>query len=348
MVRVGILGASGYGGGELLRLLANHPYAEIVLATSATYAGKPVEESFPGLAGRLSLRFAAEATLDDLQRCDVVFMARDNGVAMKEARAILEAGCKLIDLSADFRFRDTSIYDRWYAGPHASPDLAAEAVYGLPELHRDAIRSARIVGNPGCYTTAAILALTPLVKAGPDLVDLGSFIVDAKSGVSGAGRSRFGPGTHFSEINESVSAYKIAGTHRHTPEIEQELSALAGRSISISFTPHLVPMTRGILATCYATLRKPIDADELRSTYTQRYGGEPFVHVSRSLPATKHTLGSNMLHIGLDVDRRVHRVTVVACLDNLGKGMAGQAIQNMNILCDLEETAGLTGPGLWP
>jgi N-acetyl-gamma-glutamyl-phosphate reductase len=275
-------------------------------------------------------------------------MARDNGVAMKEARDILKTGCKLIDLSADFRFRDTTVYDRWYAGPHAAPDLAAEAVYGLPELHRDEIRSAHLVGNPGCYTTAAILGVAPLVEAGDDVVDLASVIIDAKSGVSGAGRSHFGPGTHFSELNESVSAYKIAGTHRHTPEIEQELSARAGRPLTVTFTPHLVPMTRGILATCYVSLRRPMDLEALRRLYLDKYADEPFVYVSEGLPTTKHTLGTNMLHIGLAVDTRTNRAIVLSCLDNLGKGMAGQAIQNMNLVCGLEETAGLTQAGIWP
>jgi len=348
MVRVGILGASGYGGGELLRLLILHPEAEIVLATSSTYAGQAVESSFPGFAKRFDLRFKTEATPEDLSHCDVVFMARDNGVAMKEARGILEAGSRLIDLSADFRFRDVRVYSEWYAGPHADEELAREAVYGLPELHRTEIAGARIVGNPGCYTTAAILALAPLIEQSPPLVDLASLIVDAKSGVSGAGRSRFGLGTHFSEVNESVSAYKIAGTHRHTPEIEQELSLLAGAPVKVSFTPHLIPMTRGILATCYANLKQPMRAAELRSLFRQRYAREPSVYVSDSLPSTKHTLGTNMLHIGLEVDCRTDRLTVVACLDNLGKGMAGQAIQNMNIMFGIEETAGLRMAGLWP
>lgn len=348
MVRVAILGASGYGGGELLRILAGHPAARVILATSSTYAEKTVDAAFPGMAKRLDVRFAAEASPEDLSHCDVAFMARDNGVAMKEARKILEAGCRLIDLSADFRFRDVTIYNQWYAGPHADPELATEAVYGLPELHRQQIRHARLVGNPGCYTTAAILALAPLVERGTDIVDLSSLIVDAKSGVSGAGRSRFGPGTHFSEVNESVSAYKIAGTHRHTPEIEQELSQLAGQPIALSFTPHLIPMTRGILVTCYASLKRSIAVAELRALYRSRYANEPFVFITDDLPSTKHTLGSNMLHIGMAVDDRTRRVTVVACLDNLGKGMAGQAIQNMNIMFDLPETAGLEMPGIWP
>ncbi len=350
MVQAAILGASGYGGGELLRLLSDHPGAHVRVATSRTYAGKGVGASFPGLAKLSDLTFAAGASAEELAECDVIFMARDNGVAMHEARGLADAGCRIVDLSADFRFRDASVYDAWYAGPHASPDLTREAVYGLPELHRDAIRRARIVGNPGCYTTAAILGLTPLLSLHrrEPLVDLGSLIVDAKSGLSGAGRSKFSLANHFSEANESARAYNIAGRHRHTPEIEQELSAVAGTPVLVSFTPHVVPMTRGIIATCYATLTREATTEALLSAYHQAFDSEPFVYVSDELPATKHTLGSNMLHIGVRVDARVRRAIVVACLDNLGKGMAGQAVQNMNIMCGLEETAGLRSPGLWP
>lgn len=348
MIRVAVLGASGYGGGELLRLLSGHPSASVTIATSRTYAGKPVEASFPGLAKRLALTFSADASVEELAECDVVFMARDNGIAMKEAPSLIDAGCKVIDLSADFRFREPEVYEAWYPGPHASRELLAEAVYGMPELHREAIRTARIVGNPGCYTTATILALVPLLEEGDGLVDPNSIIADAKSGASGAGRSRFGLGTHFAEINESLSAYKIAGTHRHTPEIEQELSAVAGRPIMLSFTPHLVPMTRGILVTCYASLTRPIATGDLLDLYRSRYADEPFVHVGAGLPSTKHTLGTNMLHIGIGVDERTSRVTVVSCLDNLTKGMAGQAVQNMNLMCGLPETDGLEGGGIWP
>ena len=350
MVNAAILGASGYGGGELLRLLSGHPRAHVTAATSHTYAGRPVRDAFPGAAKRMDVTFAASAEPGDLASCDVVFLARDNGIAMREAAAILDAGCKVIDLSADFRFRDTSVYDRFYKGPHTAPELAREAVYGLPELHRDAVKAARLVGNPGCYTTAAILGLAPLVAMdrAEHTVDRGSLIVDAKSGFSGAGRSRFGLPTHFSEANENARAYNIAGAHRHTPEIEQELSWVSGRDIAISFTPHVVPMTRGIIATCYATLVRDISTDDLLAAYADYYRDEPFVYVSDGLPETKHTLGTNMLHIGLRVDLRVRRVVVVSCLDNLGKGMAGQAVQNMNLMFDLPETAGLEAPALWP
>lgn len=349
-MNVAILGASGYGGGELLRLLGGHPETRIAVATSRTHAGQRVEAAFPGMAKRLDVTFRESAAPEELAECAVVFLARDNGVAMREAPGLLDLGCKVIDLSADFRLRDTAVYDAFYTGPHAAPDLLREAVYGMPELHRDAIRNARIVGNPGCYTTAAILGLAPLLALDRNepTVDRSSLIVDAKSGISGSGRSRFGLATHFSEANENARAYNIAGAHRHTPEIEQELSLVAGEPIAITFTPHVVPMTRGIIATCYATFRRPVSTDDLLASYRDFYADEPFVHVTDALPETKHTLGSNMLHIGLRVDQRVRRVTVVSCLDNLGKGMAGQAVQNMNIMCGFDETTGLNAPGLWP
>jgi len=353
MLDIAIIGASGYGGGELLRWLARHPHVRVAMATSTTYAGQPVSAAFPGLAKWVNLTFAAEADPTALARCAVVFLARDNGVAMGLAPELLGAGCKVIDLSADFRFRDPSIYEAWYRIAHKSPDLSRTAVYGLPELHKEAIRKSSLVGNPGCYTTASILALAPLVSGGRSgqpapLIDPSTIVVDGKSGVSGAGRSKFGLDYHFAEANESVSAYKVGGTHRHTPEIEQEISELMGQAITVSFTPHLIPMTRGILATCYATLQESVSADDLCALYREFYEDAPFVHITDGLPATKHTLGTNMCHIGLAVDRRTNRVTVISALDNLGKGMVGQAIQNMNLMCGFEETAGLEVGGLWP
>jgi len=343
---VGIIGASGYGGGELLRWLSVHPHARIKVATSNTYAGQPVSAAFPGLAGRFELEFAPDGDITRVAGCGIVFLARDNGVAMELAPRLLEMRCRVIDLSADFRFRDSADYESWYKAKHVQPELTRTAVYGLPELHRESIQKADLVGNPGCYTTTSILALAPLVKRG--MIDLESIVIDGKSGVSGAGRSKFGLDYHFAEANESVSAYKVAGTHRHTGEIEQELSFLAGLPIQVSFTPHLIPMTRGILATCYAKLNR--DAGELliRSLYREFYRDAPFVHVTDRLPATKHVTGSNMCHIGIAVDSRTNRVTVVSVTDNLGKGMVGQAIQNMNLMCGYPETAGLEWPGMWP
>jgi N-acetyl-gamma-glutamyl-phosphate reductase len=345
MVNVAVVGASGYGGGELLRWLAVHPHVRVAVATSNTYAGRPASAAFPGLAKRGDITFAGEASVADLAGCQVVFLARDNGVAMHLAPKLAAAGCKVVDLSADFRFRDPAVYSAWY-GEHAAPELTARAVYGLPELHRDAIRTARIVGNPGCFTTASILALAPLCAG--RLIDPATIIIDAKTGVSGAGRSKFGLDYHFSEANESVKAYKIAGTHRHTPEIEQELSILAGAPLQVTFTPHLVPMTRGIIATAYATLNAPSTVAELRERYRAFYADAPFVYVTDDLPASKHTLGSSMCHVGLGFDVRMNRVTVISALDNLGKGMVGQAIHNMNLMCAFDEEAGIGMPGMWP
>jgi N-acetyl-gamma-glutamyl-phosphate reductase len=345
-VEVAIIGASGYGGGELLRWLSWHPHARVKLATSNTFGGMPVSAAFPGLSKQIDLNFAPDASNEEIAGCEVIFLARDNGVAMGTAGALLEAGCKVIDLSADFRFRNATDYETWYKTAHISPDLTANAVYGLSELHKQEIKNARLVGNPGCYTTTSILALAPLVAH--QLIDPATIIIDGKSGISGAGRSKFGLDYHFAEANESVSAYKVAGTHRHTGEIEQELSQLAGHQITVSFTPHLVPMTRGILASCYANLANIISVDELKSVYRDFYQDAPFVAVVERLPATKHTLGTNMCHIGMAVDNRTNRVSVFSATDNLGKGMVGQAIQNMNLMCGFEETAGLTAPGMWP
>ncbi len=346
-MEVAIVGASGYGGGELLRLLLRHPEVTVRHAISETYAGQPLAASFPGLAGRSDLRFQSYGDGTEIAQCDVVFLAQENGKAMATAPHLLEAGCKLIDLSADFRFRDAATYETWYKTPHVASQWNARAVYGLPELYAEPIRGAQLVGNPGCYPTASILALAPLLAR--RVVDPATLIVDAKSGVSGAGRAKFSLEYHFSEVNESVSPYKIAGTHRHTPEIETALSQVSGREIRISFTPHLIPMTRGILATCYANLTETAVTADLVALYREFYAQAPFVTIcEETLPATKHTLGSNSCHIGLTVDARTNRVIVVSAIDNLIKGAAGQAIQNMNLMCGFAETAGLEAGGIWP
>ena len=347
-IDIGIVGASGYGGGELIRLLSRHPRARVTTAISETYRDQPVSTAWPGLTGQSELRFQTYGDGAEIAQCDVVFLAMENGRAMETAPHLLEAGCKVVDLSADFRFADVSIYKQWYSKDHASPELAARAAYGLSELNGDAVKKATLVGNPGCYPTATILGLAPL--SARKLIDPSTIIVDAKSGVSGAGRSKFALDYHFPEVNESVSAYKIAGTHRHTPEIEQTLGRLAGADFPVTFTPHLIPMTRGILATCYATLTQSTGSADLVSIYREFYADKPFVHVlDGSLPATKHTVGSNRCHIGLAVDSRMDRVTIVSAIDNLVKGMAGQAIQNMNLMCGFEETAGLDDiGGFWP
>ena len=346
MIDVAIVGASGYGGGELLRLLANHPNVRVKVAVSETYAGKPVSAGFAGLAKRSELIYVSYGDGTEVAQCDVVFLAQENGKAMHTVPHLLEAGCKIVDLSADFRLKDVELYQIWYGQEHIAAGWNAQAVYGLPEHNREAIKTAQLIGNPGCFPTASLLALLPLFEKG--LIDPASILIDAKSGVSGAGRSKWSQEYHFPEANENVSAYKIAGTHRHTPEIEQTLTEAAGQEIALTFTPHLIPMTRGILATCYATLKEKGTREALLKMYGEFYADAPFVAVREDLPTTKQVLGSNMCHIGMAVDPRLNRVTVVSVIDNLVKGMAGQAIQNMNLMCGFDETEGLTMGGLWP
>ena len=349
--KVAVVGASGYAGGELLRILSRHPGVELVVAVSETYAGKLITASFPNLAGHLpQMRFSTYGDGSELTLCDVVFLAQENGKAMHLAPELIEAGCKVVDLSADFRFRDHTKYEEIYKTTHAAPELNQTAVYGLPELFAEQIKTAQLIGNPGCYPTASLLALAPLIEN--DLIDPLEIIIDAKSGVSGAGRAKFSLDYHFAEINESVTAYNISGKHRHAPEIEAALSVMTGTGeIPITFTPHLIPITRGMLSTVYAKLTQAnnteISTEKLLEIYRTRYANSPFVVISEegTLPATKHTLGSNRCHIGLSVDSRTNRVTVISVIDNLVKGAAGQAVQNMNLMCGFEETAGLLEVG---
>jgi len=348
MIRVGILKASGYAGGELLRLLVGHPSVKITYVTSETYLGKSIADAFPGLRGVLDLPCLAYDPQAACEVADCFFLATSNGEAMKLAPGLLEAGKKVIDLSADFRFRSRETYERWYRIEHQSPELLEEAVFGLPEIHREAIRKARLVGNPGCYVTASLLALAPLVAH--QWIDPATIIVDAKSGVSGAGRSSFKLDYHFPELNENMRAYNIGGVHRHTPEIEQTLSLLYGSEVRITFSPHLIPITRGIHATCYGHLSEPRSSADLIALYRDFYREAPFVVVlpEGDYPSTKNTYGSNFCHIGLKVDERTNRVVVLSVLDNLVKGAAGQAIQNMNLMYDLSETEGLMVPAIFP
>lgn len=339
-LKVGIAGATGYGGIELLRLLGNHPAVEVVLAGTESYVGLEMASVYPHLASRVSL-IGRDATPEALaSECDLVFTALPHGVPMKLAPAVLAAGKKLIDLGADFRLRDLEAFESWYKHAHAAPELMAKAVYGLPELYRDQIRGAALVGNPGCYPTSCALAAAPLLKAG--VVERRGIIFDSKSGVSGAGRGA-NLGVHFSEINENFKAYNIAGGHRHTPEVEQTLSDLVGEPVVVSFTPHLVPMTRGILTTAYFQLTADLSTDQCLALFREHYAAEPFVRVrpAGDLPTTKQVSGSNYCDIGLQVDRRTGRVLVISVIDNLVKGAAGQAIQNMNLLFGLPETTGL-------
>lgn len=345
--RVSVIGAAGYTGGEVLRLLAGHPGVELALISSETYAGKQLSAAFPGF-GNIPLKFEKFDLSAVVERSEVVILAQENGFAMQQAARLLEAGKKVIDLSADFRLRDQSLYPTWYKSSHASPELLSESVYGLPEIYREQIRRAKLIANPGCYPTASILGILPLLEAG--LVNPDGIIIDAKSGVSGAGRAKHSLEYHFAEANESVRAYGVGGIHRHTPEIEQEVGARLGQAVNLTFTPHLIPITRGILATIYATPRRGVSLTEILSLYQARYSREPFVSVlaEGAFPVTKGTYGTNQCHIGVGLDLRTNRVVVVSVIDNLIKGAAGQAIQNLNLMCGLDESAGLILPGVWP
>jgi N-acetyl-gamma-glutamyl-phosphate reductase len=344
--KVAVAGASGYTGAELLRLLIHHPAVEIVAVTSETYAGKPLTAALPGLSGFLDLLFEPLDTGKLASVADIVFLALPHTASASPAAALREAGCRVIDLSADFRLRDPGVYERWYRVTHPVPHLLNTAVYGLPEFYRETIRQAHLVAVPGCYPTGALLGLVPLVRAGRIALD--SIIVNAGSGTSGAGR-KLDLSFHFSEANENFKAYAVA-SHRHTPEMEQELSRLVGHEVAVSFTPHLVPMTRGILSTMYTRLTSPTAVETLHDLFHQSYKGEPFVRVLPlgAFPETKQVWGSNYCDIGVAVDSRTGRAIVITALDNLVKGAAGQAIQAMNLMAGLEETLGLTAPPLFP
>ena len=338
MTSVAVVGASGYVGGELLRLLFRHPKAEVTAVTSEQSSGKPVQTLFPSLRGTELLC----ESLDPQQvaaRAEVIFLALPHTKSAGPAQTFLKAGRKVIDLSADFRLKNVKDYETWYQAPHPCPDLLRTAVYGLPELHRDAIRSASLVASPGCYPTAAILSLAPLAKHRL----LGEHtIIDAKSGISGAGRTP-ALAYHFPEANESMEAYKL-GAHRHIPEIEQELGA------TVTFTPHLVPMTRGILSTAYVRLTQPRTSEQLAALYREFYKGEPFVRVLNpgQSPNPSHTRGANLCEVSAFADPRTGTAILIAALDNLVKGAAGQAVQALNLMQGWDETLGLQDSGLYP
>ncbi len=343
MIRVGVLGATGYAGAELVRLLCAHKNVEITSLASKTYTGQKMSDVMPSLRGICDIVLEEADAEHASEKCDVVFTALPHGVSHKVIKELCEKGLKVIDLSGDFRYNDLNVYKEWYGVEHACPELLEKSVYGLCELHRDEIKKSSLIGNPGCYTTCSILGLAPLLKEG--IVETKNIIIDAKSGVSGAGRS-LSLQTHFAECTETMKAYKVA-THRHTSEIEQELSILANEEIILSFTPHLVPMKRGILVTEYANLKKPYTKEELLDIYKNFYKGEKFVRILDTLPEIKNVTGSNYVDISLTVDKRLNRVIVVAVIDNLIKGAAGQAIQNMNLLFDLPEYEGLDRPGYY-
>jgi len=340
-IRVGIVGGTGYTGVELLRLLAQHPAVELVAITSRKEAGTPVERIFGSLRGRIALSFSDPETAP-LSRCDVVFFATPHGVAMNQAPALLAAGVRVIDLAADFRLKDAAQFESWYKMPHASPQLLAQAVYGLPELGREAVRAARLIALPGCYPTSVQLGLAPLLeleRAEPGAIDCATIIADCKSGVSGAGR-KAELDLLSAEVSENFRAYGLGG-HRHHPEIVQQLAALAGRPVELTFIPHLVPMIRGIFSTLYVRLLRARDHD-LQALFERRYAGEPFVDVMPpgSAPDTRSVRGTNLARIAL------HRaaadlLVVLVVEDNLVKGAAGQAVQCMNLQFGRPETEGL-------
>ncbi|MBM7583159.1 N-acetyl-gamma-glutamyl-phosphate reductase [Caldicoprobacter guelmensis] len=343
MIKVSVIGATGYAGIELVRLLYSHPHVQLIHLVSQSFAEQPISHVYPNFKGLLD-KACSKLDIDKIaDESDVVFTSLPHGISNNVIPALYDKGKKVIDLSGDFRYKSVEVYEKWYGTRHVRPDLLQTSVYGLPELHREEIKKARLIGNPGCYPTCAILGLAPLVKH--ELIDLNSIIIDAKSGATGAGREP-SQGLHFCEVDENVKAYKVA-THRHTSEIEQELSILAQKEVILSFTPHLLPVKRGILSTIYANLKAPLSFDAVYNLYNEFYANEPFIvlHPEGSLPEIKYVNGSNNCHIGFVTDKRTHRIVVVAAIDNLIKGAGGQAVQNMNILFGLEETAGLRNPG---
>lgn len=342
MIKVGVVGGTGYTGVELLRLLAAHPDARLTAITSRAEAGTPVASHFPSLRNRVDIAFSDPAATD-LTSCDCVFFATPNGVAMGQVRALLDAGVRVIDLSADFRLKDIATWERWYKLKHAAPDLVAQAVYGLPETNREAISRAQLVANPGCYATAIQLALLPLVES--DFVDRAHLVADAKSGVSGAGR-KAEVGLLFSEASDNFRAYALGG-HRHHPEIVQGLREASGKELGLTFVPHLVPMIRGILATVYARITREADFQKL---FEERYATEAFVDVlpAGTQPETRWVRGSNLCRIAVHRPMGGDMLVVLAVEDNLVKGAAGQAVQNMNIVFGLPEVRGLEQVALLP
>ncbi len=345
MKKVAIIGASGYTGVELLRLLVGHSQAEVVAVTSRQYQGLPISQVFPSLEGYFDLVCEAVDVESIASRADVIFTALPHKSAMAVIPDFLNAGCKVIDLSADYRLRDQQVYEHWYQS-HSSPELLNEAVYGLPELYRAQIKDARLVANPGCYPTSVALALAPLLEA--RLIACDSIIIDSKSGTTGAGRG-LKESSLYSEVNEGFKAYGI-GSHRHTPEIEQTLSQIAGESIQVSFTPHLLPVDRGILSTIYATQTEGYSTVDLLQLFQKRYADEPFVRIlpEGQLPNIAYVRGTNLCDIGLVADQRTGRIILVSVIDNLCKGAAGQAIQNFNLICGIDERTGLSAAPLFP
>jgi N-acetyl-gamma-glutamyl-phosphate reductase len=346
MLNVAIIGASGYTGVELARILCNHPEVRLTAATSRQYAGQALSQVFPSLRQKTDLVCENLSTDELCGRADFFFTAVPHKTAMDIVPALLAAGKKVVDLSADFRLRDVAVYEEWYQ-KHSAADLLKEAVYGLPELYRERIRSSRLIANPGCYPTSIILALAPLLKGA--VIDPRSIIADSKSGTSGAGRAAQ-VGSLFCEVADGFRAYKVGGTHRHTPEIEQEINTFLPEPVRISFTPHLLPISRGILSTIYAQLHPEIQHADVTQLYEKMYAQEPFVRIlpDNNFPATQYVRGSNFCDLGFKIDTRTGRIILMSAIDNIVKGAAGQAVQNMNLMCGFTETAGLEGAPFFP
>lgn len=340
MIRIGVVGATGYAGAELVRILSGHPDIELAVLTSRQYAGVRFDRVYPSMTGVLDLVCEEFSQESICERADFIFTALPHKLPMDIAPGLVRKGKRIVDLSADFRFRDVSKYESFYQ-PHTAKNLAEQAVYGLCEIFSDQIKGAAIIGNPGCYPTSVLLPLVPLLK--DNIIDPGTIIADSKSGVSGAGRS---PSltVHFCEVSESFKAYKVA-SHRHTPEMEEVLSLEAGKPVKITFVPHLVPMTRGMLTTTYASLAKKADKDDIRDCIASFYSGCPFIRLCPDdrIPDTLHVRGTNYCDIGFKLDEQNNRLILISAIDNLVKGAAGQAVQNMNIMLGFDETAGLAG-----
>ena len=345
MYQVGIIG-DGYTAAELLRLMAGHDELRPVLITSTENIGKNINEIYPQLRAFYDLTCQSTDLELIKQQCEAVFLALPHGLSVPMVKELATAGIKCVDLGADFRLQDVNIYQKYYETRHEAPEMLAQAVYGLPELYRDEIKASQIVANPGCFPTSAILPLAPLLEAG--VIEARGIVVDSKSGVSGAGKSAK-PTSHFCEVNEGIKAYGV-GTHRHAPEIAQELSRAAREKVGMIFTPHLVPMNRGILSTCYAHLREGAVAEQVREVLEEKYRSEIFVQVLPPgvLPHSKWVYGSNFVYIGIYADEESGNVILVSALDNLCKGASGQAIQNMNLMLGITEDKGLCGMGVHP
>ncbi|MFR1832218.1 MAG: N-acetyl-gamma-glutamyl-phosphate reductase [Lachnospiraceae bacterium] len=346
MIKAGIIGATGYAGGELARLLLQREDVEIKWYGSKSYIDKKYASIYQNLFGMTEDVCRADDIEELADLVDVIFMAAPQGLCASLINEEILSKVKIIDLSADFRIKDVSIYEEWYKIPHASPQFIEEAVYGLPEINRESIKNARLIANPGCYPTCSFLSVYPLAKEG--LIDMSTMIIDAKSGTSGAGRGAK-TDSLYCEVNENIKAYGVA-SHRHTPEIEEQLSYVSGQPVTISFTPHLVPMNRGILVTAYASLTKNVSHEEVKAVYDSYYGNEYFVRVLEKdmVPQTRFVEGSNFADINFKIDPRTNRIVMMGAIDNVVKGAAGQAVQNMNLLFGLPENTGLKQIPMFP